>query len=99
MKVCILGNGLTSLALAKSLVNQGIKVDIFCDQKTKNINNVQTLGISKSNVEFFNKYILDIKKFLWSIDKIEIYSENLNDQKILNFEKKKTKSFFDYQKF
>ena len=29
MKVCILGNGLISLTLAKTLVNQGIYVDIF----------------------------------------------------------------------
>ena len=33
MKVSILGNGLTSLTLAKLLVNQGINVDIFCDRK------------------------------------------------------------------
>ena len=29
MNVCILGNGLTSLALAKTLVNKGVNVDIF----------------------------------------------------------------------
>ena len=87
MKVSILGNGLTSLALAKSLVNQGIKVDIFCSQKTKNNNKIQTLGISKSNIEFFNENILDIKKFLWNINKIEIFSENLENEKILNFQK------------
>ena len=87
MKVSILGNGLTSLALAKSLVNQGIKVDIFSEQKIKNNNKIQTLGISKSNIEFFNKNILDIKKFLWNINKIEIFSENLENEKILNFQK------------
>ena len=87
MKVSILGNGLTSLALAKSLVNQGIKVDIFSEQKIKNNNKIQTLGISKSNIEFFNENILDIKKFLWNINKIEIFSENLENEKILNFQK------------
>ena len=29
MKLGIIGGGLTSLSLAKSLVNQGIKVDLF----------------------------------------------------------------------
>ena len=87
MKVSILGNGLTSLALAKSLANQGINVDIFSDQKIKNNNKIQTLGISKSNIEFFNENILDIKKFLWDIKKIEIFSENLENEKILNFQK------------
>ena len=68
MKVSILGDGLTSLALATSLVNQGIKVDIFSVKKTKKNNKIQTLGITKSNVDFFNKYILDIKKLLWILD-------------------------------
>ena len=31
MKVCILGGGLTSLTLAKTLVNLGIYVDIFLE--------------------------------------------------------------------
>ena len=86
MKISILGNGLTSLALAKSLVNQGIKVDIFSDQKVKNNNKIQTLGISKSNTDFFNENILDIKKFLWSINKIEVFNETTKNEKILNFD-------------
>ena len=86
MKVCILGTGLTSLALAKSLANQGLKVDIFIDRKIKKNNDIQTLGISKTNIDFFNQNILDIKKFLWDINKIEIYSENLKNEKILKFE-------------
>ena len=35
MKVCILGDGLTSLTLAKALVNKGIVVDIFSNNKSK----------------------------------------------------------------
>ena len=93
MKVSILGNNLTSLTLAKLLVNQGIKVDIFSDQKIKKNNKIQTLGISKSNIEFFNENILDIKKFLWNINKIEIFSENLRNEKILNFQNGKENLF------
>ena len=89
MKVSILGNGLTSLTLAKMLVNEGIKVDIFSDGKKHKTNNTQTLGISKSNIDFFNDKILNIKKFLWEIHRIEIYNDNFKNGKILNFEKKK----------
>ena len=89
MKVSILGDGLTSLTLAKSLVNQGVNVDIFSERKTKKINKIQTIGISKANIDFFNKNILNINKFLWKINKIEIYSENLQNEKVLNFENKK----------
>jgi len=89
MKVSILGLGLTSLTLAKLLVNKGIKVDIFSEKKIKEINKIQTLGISKSNIDFFNENILNIEKFLWNIDKIEIFSENFKNEKLLNFENNK----------
>ena len=93
MNVCILGNGLSSLALAKSLVNIGLNVDIiFSEKKIKN-NYDRTIGISKVNLEFFNKEILDINKLSWNINKIEIYSENLNNEKILNFQNNDQKLF------
>ena len=47
MKLGILGNGLTSLSLAKSLVNKGIFVDIFFDQKNLDFNKKRTIGLSK----------------------------------------------------
>ena len=93
MNVCIVGDGLVSLTLAKALVNEGIYVDIFSNQKTSKINKSRTLGISKFNVDYINENILQIKKLLWKINKIEIYSDNLKNEKILNFERKK-KNFF-----
>ena len=93
MKVCILGNGLISLTLAKTLVNQGIYVDIFSSNNNFKYKKNQTLGISKSNVDFFNKNILNIKDLLWNISKIEIYSENLNNEKILDFKNQNEKLF------
>ena len=89
MKVCILGDGLTSLALAKALVNKGISTDVFLSNNNKKKDKSRTIGISKSNIEFFNKNILNIEKFLWDINKIEIYSENLNNRKIIDFNDKK----------
>ena len=87
MKVCILGDGLTSLALAKALVNRGIFTDVFLSRNSKKKDKTRTLGVSKSNIEFFNKNILNIETLLWDIKKIEIYSENLNNEKIINFDK------------
>ena len=86
MKLCILGDGLTSLSLAKSLVNKGIFVDIFLNKKFLKYDKIRTIGISKKNLDFFNKNIIDIKKFSWNINKIEIYSDNLPNEKILNFQ-------------
>ena len=67
MRVCILGNGLSSLTLAKSLVNQKIYVDVFYSKKTYSINKTRTIGISKSNVEFFNEKIINIEKIIYKL--------------------------------
>ena len=86
MRVCILGSGLTALTLAKALVNQNIFVDMFFKKKKIKFNHSRTIGISKSNYEYFNKNIINIEKIIWKLKKIEIYSENLKNEKILNFE-------------
>ena len=86
MKLCILGGGLTGLSLAKSLVKKGLSVDIFLSKKNSDFNRTRTIGISNDNLIYFNKEILNIKKLLWNIDKIEIHSDNLRNEKILNFE-------------
>ena len=86
MKLCILGGGLTGLSLAKSLVKKGLSVDIFLSKKNLDLNKSRTIGISNDNLIYFNEEILDIKKLLWDIKKIEIYSDNLRNEKILNFE-------------
>ena len=87
MKVCILGDGLSGLSLAKALVNKGIYTDIFSDRIQNTKDKSRTIGISKSNVEFFNKNILNIEKLIWDIKKIEVFSSNLDNQKILSFDK------------
>ena len=85
MKVCIIGNGLTSLTLAKALINRDIFVDILKDQKDIRYSENRTLGISKSNIEYFNKNISDIKKLLWKIKSIKIFSENSSKNEIIDF--------------
>ncbi len=93
MSVCIVGSGLVSLSLAKALVNEGIYVDFFSNQKKNNIDPSRTIGISKTNIDYFNKNILNINKLLWKINSIEIYTDNLKKEKIINFDDEK-KSLF-----
>ena len=93
MKVCIIGSGLSSLTLAKALVNQKIHVDIFSSKKIIKPNNSRTVGITKSNVEYFNSNIINLKKIGWKLDKIEIFSEHLKNEKILNFKNNKEQLF------
>ncbi len=93
MRVCILGAGLTSLTLAKALVNQNIYVDIISPKKKNLPDKLRTLGISKSNIEFFNSQIVSIDKISWKLKKIEIYTENFGKEKLINFENNKSQLF------
>ena len=85
MRVCILGSSLTSLTLAKALVNQNIYVDLLVTKKQKKLDKLRTIGISKSNIDFFNNKVINIEKIIWKLKKIEIFTENLKKEKLLNF--------------
>ena len=93
MRVCVVGDGLSALTLAKAIVNQNICIDIYARKKTKSINQTRTIGISKNNSDFFNNNIINIKKLLWKLNKIEIFTENLKNEKLLNFENKNDQLF------
>ena len=76
MKVCILGEGLVSLILAKVLARKALSVDIFSNVKVRKYSQTRTIGITKSNISYLNKNIINIEKILWEIKQIKIYTEN-----------------------
>jgi 2-octaprenyl-6-methoxyphenol hydroxylase len=85
MKICVVGNNLTSLVLSKALINEKINVTVFTLSERKTYNSNRSIGITKKNIDFFNGKILKInQKFLNSINHIEIYVEN-KKEKILDF--------------
>jgi len=95
MNICIIGDGLTSLSLAKNLINKKINVYFYHKNKIKNFSSNRTIGISKNNLEFFREEIYKIrKKLFWGIKKIEIYSEKLNKEKLFKFENGKDSLFY-----
>ena len=62
MNVCIVGDGLVSLTLAKALVNQGIYVDIFSNQKINKIDKTRTIAIGDSlfhDIKGANNFTID----------------------------------------
>ena len=93
MRVCILGDSLSGLVLAKALANQNINIDLFTSEKKKKFNRTRTLGISKKNIDFINKEIININHLLWKLKKIEIFSDNLKNEKLINFENKDKEIF------
>ena len=95
MNVCIIGNGLTSLSLAKNLINKKINVHIYEKKINSNFSSNRTIGISKNNLNFFEKEIICLpKKIKWKISKIEIYSGKIKKNKILNFTNNKAHLFY-----
>ena len=57
MNVCLLGDSLTSLILAKILDNKKIKVDLYYSNLNKVNNNTRTIGISSNNINFIKDEI------------------------------------------
>ena len=95
MNICIIGDGLTSLSLATILINKKINVHFYHKNRIENLLSTRTIGISKNNLEFFRKEIHKIpKKIFWQIKKIEIYSEKLENENLLRFEKDKVNLFY-----
>ena len=95
MNICIIGGGLTSLSLAKNLVNKKINVHFYHKDKIENLSSSRTIGISRNNLEFFRKNIYKIaKNNFWEIKKIEIYSEKLGKENLLKFESNKDNLFY-----
>ena len=85
MKVCIIGDGLVSLTLANVLIQKQISIEIIRGKHGNNYNKLRTLGISKSNFDYFNTEIINIKKISWVIKNIKIYTENYQEKEILKF--------------
>ncbi len=93
MTLCIIGSGLSALTLAQALVNQKINVDLISLKQDQIYDKTRTIGISKSNIDFFNKKIININKILWKIKKIEIFNDNFKDRKLIDFENKNDQLF------
>ena len=96
MNICILGDGLTALALSKSLINKKLNVSMYYEKEEhfKDFS-TRTIGISKDNFDYFNKDILKFKNSMfWEIKKIDIYSETSKEEKIIEFEKSGNTLFY-----
>ena len=94
MNICIIGEGLISLTLAKTLINNKIKVFMYYENSRKIPNNNRTIGISSNNLDFIQKKIIKINKnLIWGINEIEIYNDQNTKEKILNFQKSNKRLF------
>src|SRR6056300_1684531 len=93
MKVCLIGDGLVSLTLANVLIQKDVFVDIYSVKKNNSNDQSRTLGMSKSNIDFFNNEIMNIKKILWNIQKIKIFTGENNKKGLLKFDNQSNQIF------
>ena len=99
MKVCIIGSGLVSLTLAKVLTQKDIFIDIFVTKKNSHYDKSRTLGLSKSNIDYFNNEIINIRKILWEIKKIKIFTEKEPKKELIKFENENKQIFSIVQNY
>ena len=94
MNICLIGNGLTNLVLAKVLISKNIRVTILFESKKTNKFNSRSIAISKENYDYLNSEIISIKKICWPINSIEIFKENSLNEKIFNFKNRQNDLLF-----
>ena len=94
MNICLIGDGLVSLTLAKTLVNNKIKVSMYYSGAKKTQSQNRTISISANNWDYLQNEVIKLnKKLAWEINDIEIYNEENRKEKILNFNKSRKKLF------
>jgi len=87
MNICLFGDGLVGLTLAKTLINNNFKVFMFFENYRKLSNQNRTIGISSNNLDFLQKEVIKINNdYIWKIEKIAIYNDYDKEKKILNFQ-------------
>ena len=87
MKVCLIGNNLTSLILANILSEKNFYTEIFSSRGPKLNFKTRTLGITNSNLIYLEKYFKNISKKTNLINKIQVLIKNKKINKEILFNK------------
>ena len=93
MNICLIGNNLSNLVLAKSLLDKKMNVDLYYKREIMVTKNTRTIGISESNINFINYSIFNLEKISWPINEIKVFNDTNQKKPILNFESKDKKLF------
>ena len=101
MKVCLIGNNLTSLILAKTLCKKNFHTDIYSSRTPVSNFNTRTIGISEYNLNFLNNHFKNISKITHKINQIEVRIKNKKNTEKIIFDQKSLPLFnmVEYNKF
>ncbi len=98
MKICIIGNNLTSLILASILSKKNFFIEIY-SIKGKELNfSTRTLGISSYNLDYLENYFKGISKKTYPIEEIKVLikNEKINEKIVFS---KNSKPYFHMIKY
>ena len=98
MNICLIGNNLSNLVLAKNLLDREIKIDLYFTPMVDRSKITRTIGISENNKIFFKKNKFNIENISWKINNIKVFNEIDNKVEILNF-KSSDKTIFYLTKY
>tara|TARA_B100001123_G_scaffold445916_1_gene598773 strand:- start:356 stop:1516 length:1161 start_codon:yes stop_codon:yes gene_type:complete len=98
-KICIIGEGITSLITTKMLLELDLQVDLISENFFKKIKfDNRAFALSPSNIEYLKdlKIIENKSDLVWPINEINLYNAkgNKNVKKIFNFNKKLKSLFY-----
>ena len=92
MKVCLIGQNLTNLILSLVFVEKKLNVDLYINNKNRNIKTNRTIAISKDNFDYIKSLV---KTHLphWKTKEIKIYIETKKKKESINFKNKNRETF------
>ncbi len=86
MKICLIGNNLTSLILANILSKKNFIVEIYSLKSSNSKFKTRTLGITNHNIKYLSDFFPNIYKITNPVDEIKILIQNRkqNDKIVFN---------------
>ena len=92
MKICLIGQNLTNLILAKVFNEKKLNVDIYSNKKINKFKTNRTIALSSENFDYL-KFLIKSNIQSWKSKKIKIYTESSKSKEIINFNKKNKEVF------
>ena len=95
MNICLLGNNLTNLVLANTLIKKNLKVDIISNNlSSPSKKSIRTIAISNENYKFLCENVKGLEKLGWPTEKIKIYSSKNRSPELFEFKNKNQNNFY-----
>tara|TARA_B100000029_G_scaffold208875_1_gene206720 strand:+ start:4044 stop:5138 length:1095 start_codon:yes stop_codon:yes gene_type:complete len=93
MKVCLIGNNLSSLILAHILSKKNLYSEIYSLKSSRFNFKTRTLGITEHNLRYLNNYFKNISKITNPINEIKVLIQNEKINKEVLFNNNSTSLF------